>query len=93
MTPGGAERVVTGVREVVNAHDPEGLLASGCPPDEYEPEIQHFARLILAGRRITGEVVVEVWGHWFGAAGYLQRHDQHERLAADLRAVAERRER
>lgn len=27
------------VREIVNRHDPIGLMACGCPEDEYDPEV------------------------------------------------------
>jgi hypothetical protein len=33
------ERAIKAVREVVHRWDPYGLLASGCPPDEFDHEI------------------------------------------------------
>lgn len=73
------------VRAVLNKHDPEGLLAIGAPENEYDPESEHFARLVRDGKAITRAVVMDVWGHWFGTTGFV-RADEHEIdvLAADL---------
>jgi len=39
MTRGDYERAIWVVREVVHRWDPYGLLASGCPADEFDTEI------------------------------------------------------
>lgn len=65
-------------------------------PDEYDPEMEDFARLIAAGELITPEVVATVSHKWFGygteeAAGEPdQPTPVMEALAADLQAVANR---
>ena len=73
------------VLAVLTKHDPESLLASGAPDDEYEPEADHFARLLRDGQPITAAVVLDVWHHWFGTTGFA-RADPHKinALAADL---------
>lgn len=56
------------VRQVVNAADPVGLIAIGCPEDEYEPEIRDFQKRIEAGEEPSEDIVREVTTHWFGRA-------------------------
>lgn len=34
------------VREIVNRHDPIGLMACGCPEDEYDPEVTRIVPLL-----------------------------------------------
>ena len=73
------------VRAVLNKHDPEGLLAIGAPDDEYDPESEDFARLLRDGQPISHEVVVEVWGKWFGATGFTRADGPEiDALATDL---------
>lgn len=78
------------VRVVLNKHDPEGLLAIGAPDDEYDPESEHFARLLRDKQTISRAIVLDVWGHWFGATGFVRADDdQIDALAADLDALRE----
>lgn len=80
------------VLTVLGRADPEGLLASGAPVDEYANEAADLADRLRRGRRVTGEVLVEVWERWFGpGSGYVRRtpEPQVERLAAELDACAE----
>jgi len=37
------------VSEVINKHDPEGLLGSGAPLDEYDPEIDDIVNCLAPG--------------------------------------------
>ena len=53
------------VTACVSAHDLLGVL-DDAPPDEYDPEIEDFTRLIAKGEPITAEVVAAVWHKWFG---------------------------
>lgn len=58
------------VRAVVNAVDPVGLIALGCPEDEYDPEVRDIVRL---GERVTAEEVLNVFIRWFGDDGRMER--------------------
>jgi hypothetical protein len=51
-------------RTVVNREDPVGLLALGCPDDEYDPEVQDLTK-----RAVTADQVNAVFLHWFGESG------------------------
>jgi hypothetical protein len=78
------------VLEVLSREDPEGLLASGAPADEYASEADDFARRLREDRPVTGEVLVEVWERWFGPnSGYVRRTSkpQVDKLAAELNAM------
>jgi len=63
------------VRAAIDAEDPEGLLALGCPADEYSHEVSIIAAKIheLALRKGSqataeemAELVTEVWIQYFG---------------------------
>jgi hypothetical protein len=76
---------------VIDRHDPEGLLAMGAPPDEYEPEAAALARVRGGGTPITAELLVAVWERWFGpGSGFVSRAGQAElaTFAAELEAAA-----
>ncbi|MDV6011106.1 hypothetical protein [Haloechinothrix sp. LS1_15] len=60
------DRLIVQVRAVLCWHDPEGLLAHGCREDEYDPEAWDLAVLILTGRPMTCELVLDTWDRWFG---------------------------
>ncbi len=40
------------IREVINRHDPIGLIAYGCPSDEYDPEIQKIIPKIKIAKSV-----------------------------------------
>jgi hypothetical protein len=44
--------------------DPLGLVADGCPDDEYQAEAEH---LLSRRKRVTAEDVTKAFMHWFGA--------------------------
>jgi hypothetical protein len=54
------------ITERLNANDLLGVMDHGAPADEYDPEMEDFARLIAGGETITTEVVAHVWHKWFG---------------------------
>ncbi len=54
------------ITERLNAHDLLGVMGHGAPADEYDPEMEDFARLMAEGQLITPEVVAAVWHKWFG---------------------------
>lgn len=75
------------VLSILSREDPEGLLASGAPLDEYAPEADDLSRRLRTGRPLTGDVLVAVWERWFGpGSGYVRRtlRPQIDRLVAEL---------
>jgi len=60
------------VREVINDWDPMGLLETGAPDDEYEPEIKDITRFIYRHKKevlvcfdfLAGEIN-KIWHMWF----------------------------
>ncbi len=78
------------MRDILNRHDPEGLLASGAPEDEYDPEAEEIAGRLRGGRTVTPHVLVEVWERWFGpSSSYDTTVNAHElaTLAAELNTL------
>lgn len=75
---------------MLSREDPEGLLASGAPADEYASEADDFARRLREGQSVTGDVLVEVWERWFGPSSGFVRHAtnlQVDKLATELNAL------
>lgn len=75
---------------MLSREDPEGLLAAGAPLDEYSNEAADLAGVLRDGRPVTGEVLVDVWEHWFGpGSGYARRASsvQINQLAEELNAL------
>ena len=56
------------VMETINRHDPVGLMASGCPSDEYSLEVPGVLKAVCTATSQTmlEERVREVFAHWFG---------------------------
>src|SRR2546421_12242594 len=54
------------VRRVVNRLDPVGLIATGAPDDEYDPEVTDLVRLVMRSEAFSESDVAEVWCRWFG---------------------------
>ena len=76
--------LVGAVRAVLAEEDPEGLLALGCPVDEYDPEVPDLVRLVVDGS-VTADRVLQVWEKWFEADSVLSgRADALERLTERL---------
>lgn len=76
------------ITERLNAHDLLGVLPHGAPADEYDPEMEDFARLIADGEAITPEVVAAVWHKWFGEGSEPEPPTPAmESLAADFQAI------
>ena len=72
------------VHRIVDALDPEGLLAFGAPADEYSPEVAALAELVAAGP-VSSDGVLRVWEHWFGPGSSVARHPEAlRRLTAAL---------
>jgi hypothetical protein len=85
--------VQAALRAVIDHRDPEGLLALGAPPDEYEPEAADLARLRATGTPITSTLLIEVWERWFGPRSRFVSRTSRAELAAfadELESVAVR---
>lgn len=70
---GPAAALRSRVRAVVNAADPEGLIALGAPDDEYGPQVGELARRLTSGPITTADVL-DVWAARFGADTWLADH-------------------
>jgi hypothetical protein len=60
------ETAFAATREVVNKSDPVGLIESGAPEDEYDPEVGDLVRMVLRDDPIEEAAVDDVWIKWFG---------------------------
>lgn len=67
------------VREVLDEVDPENLIASGAPEDEYDSEAGELVRLVLR-ERVTRDQVGAIWQRWFG----LSREDLYGHWLTEL---------
>lgn len=60
------------IRRIINEADPEGLLAMGCPKDEYDPEIRAIHEKLQSGSPRSpvecANIVAFVWFWFFGDA-------------------------
>ena len=84
MTDLRPDELLAAVHRVVDALDPEGLLAAGAPADEYSPEAASLAELVTAGP-VSAEGVFAVWEGWFGPGSAVARDpDLLRRLTAAL---------
>ncbi|GII91108.1 hypothetical protein Ssi02_13390 [Sinosporangium siamense] len=70
---------------MINRCDPEGLLESGAPDDEYDPEVGELAALVHGDTTITTSAVAAVFDNWFGDSLWTaQRPGEVAKVAADL---------
>jgi hypothetical protein len=76
------------VKAALNSEDIEGLVAMGCPPDEYDSEASliegRIAKLTQSGEKPLAEnqverIVAEVWNELFGP---FDDEDMQERRSA-----------
>ena len=76
------------VKAALNSEDIEGLVAMGCPPDEYDSEASliegRIAKLTQSGEKPLAEnqverIVAEVWNEMFGP---FDDEDMQERRSA-----------
>ena len=82
------------IRELVRAADPEGLIAEGSPPDEYDPEEESiFAGIAhLATNEITPAkmlpIIKEVWCKSFAQHGNTVRAEKQRVLEGLAEQIA-----
>lgn len=77
----------TAVRDILNRHDPEGLLELGAPEEEYDPEAEEIAGRLRGEQPLAPHLLLEVWERWFGpSSSYDATANAHElaTLAAEL---------
>jgi hypothetical protein len=53
----GEPQLLAAIKEAIDELDPEGLLASGSPSDEYLPEALDFVACVQAGHSLTVDLV------------------------------------
>lgn len=64
----GMVALIAELRERINILDPENLISSGSPPDEYRAEAESYAGLVAACPSTTPptqEQVAAIWREWF----------------------------
>jgi hypothetical protein len=68
------------VLELISRADPEGLLAIGAPPDEYEPEARTIYPRLSEARpaQDVRRIVEEEFQRWFGTA-----YGEHRAVSID----------
>jgi hypothetical protein len=76
-------RLVEAVSNAIDRADPIGLLAMGCPTDEYAPEVGSIApRLNVANNADDVQsILYEEFVRWFGEAG---PRDSYKTAADDV---------
>jgi hypothetical protein len=79
--------LVAAVRAAVNQIDPVGLLALGCPDDEYEAEIADIVERLRQGQAPSPAMVRAVLDHWFGPEVAIA-DEAIKALAAAVRSAA-----
>jgi hypothetical protein len=73
-------------REVLNRHDPAGLIALGCPPDEYDPELPDILEALQSAAAapdpepLLASALGRIFTDWFGPLPFTA----WPTLAADL---------
>lgn len=88
---------VTGIRrsrleQILNAEDPEGLLALGAPPDEYRGEAEKIAAALRQWQRGTpGEpdIIAVLEAVWSDSFGPLSQEEMDKRSLA-FRRIGQR---
>ncbi len=78
------DRAFSATRQIVNKHDPIGLIELGAPDDEYEPEVTDLVRLVLKDVPLDEGAVEAVWIRWFGDIGRLEGTPVLAALTRDL---------
>lgn len=77
------------VLEVLNRHDVYGLepgSPDGPPIDEYLPEANDMASVLVTRGAIATDDIRSIWVHWF-SDDLTDRGDLAERIARDLTAL------
>ena len=79
------------ISELFRLHDIEGLISSGAPDDEYEPEVERiFTALENLPREqasviAVADIFAAVWGQMFGLS-----EEQMRRRSFDFDEIAEK---
>lgn len=56
------------VKTIVDHADPEGLLALGCPEDEYDDAVGHLTPSVLRNTAVDKQAIERWFGQVYGAA-------------------------
>jgi hypothetical protein len=73
------------IREILNRHDPMGLMSIGCPDDEYKSEARSIAASMVSGVDSSNfpDIVFDIFRKSFS-------YDEEKSLIIDCPAVRER---
>ena len=78
------DQAVERTRDIVNRHDPIGLIALGAPADEYDHQIAKLTILVLGASTVDETVVDQIWIRSFGTEYSMSGHPTLTALAHDL---------
>jgi hypothetical protein len=72
--------------EILNRHDPIGLIALGAPKDEYEPEVETIVPRLSAAENAADvtRIVWDEFGRWFGAASTTGPESAYQPLVQEV---------
>lgn len=59
-------QIADAIRTALAVTDPVGLLAHGCPEDEYASEVNDLAERVIGGEELNTFMVMSVFWQWFG---------------------------
>jgi hypothetical protein len=82
------------VREIINTHDPIGLIAIGAPEDEYDPEVKTIVfqlKNVYTIEQIQ-DLVYQEFMRWFNEKSIVGERESYLEMAKDLHHVLHFRE-
>lgn len=82
----GKDKTVDRIKAVIDKWDPVGLLALGCPEDEYTPEAAEIAKLTAPSPSTDelAEGIRRVFTEYFGEDVFRCSAEDCRRAAADI---------
>jgi hypothetical protein len=89
-------RLLEAVSQAVDRADPMGLLAMGCPADEFGPEVGTIVPRLKTAKNAQDvrAILHEEFGRWFGDAGPIESYqtaaDEVWRAVLEYRSWARR---
>ncbi len=74
------------IREIINKHDPIGLIAIGAPEDEYDPEVKTIVYQLKDVRTIAQmqDLVYQEFLRWFEEKSIVGEWDSYAEIANEI---------
>ena len=74
------------IREIINKHDPIGLIAIGAPEDEYDPEVKTIVYQLKDVRTIAQmqDLVYQELLRWFEEKSIVGEWDSYAEIANEI---------